>query len=930
MKLRIFSVLFSLITLATTANAQQLSDTLSVDPNVTIGKLPNGLRYYIRVNHKPEKRAELRLAVNVGSVLEDEKQRGLAHFVEHMAFNGTEHFKKQELVHYLESIGMRFGADLNAYTSFDETVYMLTVPTDSGKALEQGVQILEDWAHSQLFDPTEIDKERGVVIEEWRLGQGADERMRDKYFPILFAGSRYAERLPIGTKTNLETFKHADLVRFYREWYRPEMMAVIAVGDFDKARVEQMIRSHFSSWTNPTTTTRTMFPVPDHDSTLVAIATDKEATMSTVSVYNKLPVHQEVTVADYRLSLAQALFMHMLNERFEELTQQSDPPFIGASAGQGSLIRTKEAFMLSAGTKDDGLLRGLDAVLTEATRVQRHGFTATELERAKTNLLRGYEQAYAERDKGESADYADEYVRAFLGTEPIPGIATEYELAKTLLPQITVEMVNSLIKEWITDRNRVIVVQAPEKPSVKVPSKQQVLDVFAAVRAKDLKAYEDRVADASLIPNMPTPGTIVSETRDTATNITQWKLSNGVRVLLKPTDFQADQVLMRAYSPGGSSLVSDKDYMSALFSTTLVSLSGLGGFSAIELNKALAGKAVRVSPYLTDRREGFSGQASPKDLETLFQLTYLNATSPRRDTTAYQSLRTRLAAVLENQSASPEAAFQDTLEVTLAQHHFRARPLTLKLLDEVSLDRALEIYRDRFADASDFTFVFVGNFTLDQIKPLVLRYLGGLPSTQRKENWRDMGVRPPKGVVERVVKKGVEPKSTTDIVFTGPIDMDINNRLAMSLMLDILEIRLREVLREDMGGTYGVDVGGSTSREPTPSYTISVSFGADPARVDSLTKVVFQQIDLIQAKGVTADEIAKVKETQRRGWETNVKRNDYWLGQISGRDEMGESARDVLTLPDRLAKITAAQINRTAALLRKDNFVRVTDRKSVV
>lgn len=918
-------LLLGLLIVPSVSSAQQLTDTLGVDPNVTVGRLPNGLRYFIRVNKKPEKRAELRLAVNVGSVLEDDKQRGLAHFVEHMAFNGTEHFKKNELVHYLESIGMRFGADLNAYTSFDETVYMLTVPTDSAKPLQQGIQILEDWAHEQVFDSTEIDKERGVVIEEWRLGQGADERMRDKYFPILFSSSRYAERLPIGTHENLQSFKHSDLKRFYHTWYRPEQMAVIAVGDFDKTQVEQMIRTHFGSWKHEGGPERTLYPVPDVDSTSVAIATDKEATMAVVSVYNKLPIQHEVTVADYRTSLAQNLFMQMFNERLQELTQQSNPPFIGASAGQGAIIRTKEAFMLSAGTKDDGILTGLEAVLTEAARVQKHGFTATELQRAKTNLLRGYEQAFAEREKSESAEYADEYVRAFLEAEPIPGIAVEYEIAKAYVPAISIAEVNGFIKEWISDRNRVVVVQAPEKPSVKVPTREDILGVIAKVRAKDIPAYQDQVADASLIPNPPTPGKIISETRDTALNVTTWKLSNGVRVIMKPTDFQADQVLMRAYSPGGTSLVSDKDYLSSIFATALVGMGGIGNFSAIELNKALAGKAVRVSPYISDRREGFSGQASPKDLETLFQLTYLNATSPRKDTTAFNSLRVRLAAVLENQSANPESAFQDTLEVTMSQHHFRSRPLTMPMLGEVSLDRAIDIYRERMGDASDFTFVFVGNFSVDSIRPLVLQYLGGLPASGRIEKWRDIGVRPPTGVVERVVRKGVEPKSETNIVFTGPLtDVSSTNRMALGLMLDILEIRLRDVLREEMSGTYGVDVSGSTSREPTPSYTVTISFGADPARLDSLTKTVFQQIDLLKSKGVTAAEIAKVKETQKRGWETNIKRNEYWLSQIGARDETGEKLADVLTLPAQLDAISAKQIVATASLMRRDRFVRVS------
>jgi zinc protease len=902
----------------------QLSDTLPVDPNVTVGKLANGLTYYIRVNHKPEDRAELRLAVDVGSVLEDEHQRGLAHVVEHMAFNGTEHFEKQELVRYLESIGMRFGADLNAYTSFDETVYMLTVPTDTGRYLEQGMQILEDWAHRLSFDPQEIDKERGVVIEEWRLGQGAEERMRDKYFPILFANSRYAERLPIGTRSSLETFKHDDLIRFYRQWYQPELMAVIAIGDFDKDRVEQLIKSHFSNLPTKQATSRTSFPVPDHDSTLVAVATDPEATVATVSVYHKLPVRVESTAADYREMLAQQLFNRMLNARLRERAQEANPPFIGASGGQGRLIRSKEAFVLSAATRDDGILVGLESILTEAARVQRHGFTSTELEREKQNVLRGYEQAFAERDKSESSDYADEYVNAFLEADPIPGIAVEFELAKQMLPQITVTSVNAYASQWITEKNRVVVVQAPEKPSVKVPDASAIRSVFAQVKTRTIEPYDDRVAVSSLVPAPPAPGTVVSEKSDSTTGISEWKLSNGVRVLLKPTDFQADEVLLRAYSPGGTSLVTDQDYVSAATATFLVGLSGIGQFSAIELGKALAGKGVRVSPYIDERQEGFSAQGRPKDLETLFQLIYLHATAPRRDSTAYQSLKARLGASLANRSASPEAAFQDTLGVTLAQHHFRARPFTVATLNEIDMERALAFYRDRFADASDFTFVIVGNFAPDSIRPLVLQYVGGLPATQRKEMWRDVGVRPPKGVVEKTVRRGVEPKSTTQLVFTGPIEYTLENRLALSVMLDIFDIRLRDVLREDLGATYGVDVRFAVSREPVPSYSINVSFGADPARLDSLTATVFAQIDKLQQNGVTADEIAKVKETQRREWETNVKRNGYWLGQIVGRDMAGEPVSDLLSFPQRLERVSAAQVQKISALMRKDNYVRVS------
>ena len=906
--------------------AQQPTDTLPVDPGVTIGRLPNGVRYYIRVNKKPEARAELRLALNAGSVLEDEKQLGLAHFVEHMAFNGTKNFEKHELINYIESVGMRFGADLNAYTSFDETVYMLTVPTDTGTALEKGFQILEDWAHNVTFDPAEIEKERGVVIEEWRLGQGAEERMRDKYFPVLFRGSQYAVRLPIGTKQNLETFKHADLVRFYRDYYRPELMAVIAIGDFDKNRVEQLIKTRFGGIpATPSATSRKLFPVPDHDSTLIAVTTDKEATISTVSVYYKLPLDQGNTIADYREMLVERLFSSMLNARLRELTQQANPPFLGASAAQGQLIRTKEAFFLSAATKDDEILRGLEAVLTEAGRVQRFGFTASEVERAKQNSLRYMEAAHAERDKTESADYADEYVNAFLESEPIPGIDAELQLTRQLLPGITAQEVNALVQKWMTDKNRVIVVQAPEKEGVQVPTHAQILASFDKVKASNVTAYQDDVGADKLIDKLPAAGRVVSEKKIDAVGMTEWRLSNGARVLMKPTDYQADEIVMRAYSDGGSSLVSDKDYLSASFASAIVSQSGFGAFSATQLTKALAGKVARVSPFIADREEGVTGSASPRDLETMLQLTHLMMTNARRDSAAYASLRTRFAAVLENQSRDPESAYNDTLQVTLGQYHFRARPITTAVLNEVDMERALAIYRERFANAGDFTFVFVGNFSPDSIKPLVEKYIASLPGSANKEKARDTGQRPPTGVIEKTVRRGVEPKSSTNIVFTGPFEFTLPNRLGLSLMTEVLDMRLRDVLREDLGGTYGVNIGSSSAREPVPQYSISISFGADPQRLEALTKTVFEQIEKFKKEGPTAEELAKVKETQRREWETNLKRNGYWIGQIAARDRVGEPIADVLSFPQRLNTATAAMLQTAAQkYLRMDNYVRVS------
>ncbi|MEJ7810556.1 MAG: insulinase family protein [Gemmatimonadaceae bacterium] len=907
------------------AGATPLSGTLPLDPLVTVGTLPNGLRYYIRANPKPEKRAELRLVVKAGSVLEDDDQRGLAHFVEHMAFNGTKNFAKNDLVNYLESIGMRFGADLNAYTSFDETVYMLQVPTDSADALAKGFQILEDWAHGQTLDPGQIDSERGVVVEEWRLGQGADSRMRDKQFPILLKGSRYAERLPIGQKTTLETFKPEALRRFYTDWYRPDLMAVIAVGDFDKAKIQALVTKHFASIPAARTPRpRTAYTIPSNDSTLFAIATDKEADGTSVSVIYKQPLQRDSTVADYREEIVERLYNQMLNQRLYELTQTAEAPYLGAASSQGPFLGPIEAYTLGAGVKDGGVTKGLEALLTEAERVEKFGFTQTELDREKTDLLRGMERAYAERDKSQSAAFAGEYVAAFTEFEPIPGIAYEYELYKQVVPGIQLGEVNRLAREWITDKNRVIIVNAPDKPGVPVPTNAELLAVFDAVRRKEIVAYKDVVSNAALLAATPKAGSVVSTREVKDLGVTTWTLSNGVRVILKPTDFKADQILFRAYSPGGSSLLADKDVLTVQ-PVVAVTASGIGQLNQVDLGKALTGKAVSVSPSVTGLAEGLSGSGSPKDVETMFQLIHLYITQPRQDTTAFLAFKSRLKALLENRGAQPEQVFGDTLNATLAQYHPRARTLTPARVDSIDLARSVAFYRDRFADASDFTFVFVGNFALDSIRPLIQTYLASLPSSGRKESWRDAGIRPPTGVVKRVVRKGTEPKAQTQIVFTGPFKWDRAERYAFSSMSAVLNIRLRDLLREGLGGVYGVNVGGSPSREPRQEYSFGVSFGSSPERMDELTKAVFAVIDSIKTNGPTPQDIEKVRESQRRREETGQKENGFWLSNLAFADQYGDDVHVLVDASQMRSTLTAELVKQAARkYLNAANYVQVT------
>ena len=902
-----------------------LDATLPIDSLVVAGELPNGFRYLIRHNEKPEDRAELRLTVDVGSVLEAEEERGLAHFTEHMAFNGTEHFAKQELIDYLELIGMRFGADLNAYTSFDETVYMLTVPTDSVAFVEKGFQILEDWAHGISFESEEIDSERGVIVEEWRLGKGAGQRMREKQLPIILKGSRYAERLPIGEKAVLDTFHH-DLIRqFYKRWYRPELMGLVAVGDFDPAWIESLIHEHFSRLVSqPDAPERIVYPVPGHEETLFAIATDPEATGNVVNIYHKQEVRDESTVGAYRRSLIESLYHSMFNKRLQELLQQAEPPFLYGYSAQGRLLRSIEGFILGCGVPDNGFAVGLEALLTEAARVGQFGFTAAELRRTKTEMLRNIEQAYRERDKSQSGGFAAEYTRHLLEGEPIPGIEREYALHNTLVPEIGLDEVNALASQWTGTENRVIAVNAPEKADLAAPVEDDLLAVFALVDGKEITPYEEDVSDEPLVPDKPAAADIVERGEIPEIGVTTWQLANGIRVFLKPTDFQNDEVLFESYSPGGHSLVEDTSFIPAATATTAVEQGGLAVFDLIQLQKKLVGKVVSVSPYIGGLKEGISGSASPQDLETMFELIYAYVMSPRPDSTAFKSYQSRMRGFIANRGARPESAFYDTIQVTMAQYHHRSRPWALELIDEMDLDTSVAIYRDRFADVGDFSFFFVGNFTLEEMKPLVRTYLGGLPTSGREEAWRDVGEESPKGVVEKTVRRGIEPKSLSHIVFTGPAEFDgWRNDFVLESMADVLEIKLREILREDLGGVYGFGVSGSSSHYPREEYNITIRFGCDPERVDELTAVVFAQIDSLKTAGTTEVNVDKVKEIARREHEVNMKENGYWVNGLSWVDFHGLDPVRYLRYPEMTDSLTVADIQMAAQqYFDLDNYAR--------
>jgi len=898
---------------------------IPVDPQVRLGRLENGLTYYVRPNRKPENRAELRLVVNAGSVLEDEDQLGLAHFLEHMAFNGTEHFEKQEIVDYMESIGMSFGPEVNAYTNYDETVYMLQVPTEDPEIMETAVQILEDWAHLISLEPEEVEKERPIIVEEWRLGRGAEARMRDSQYPILFKDSRYAERRPIGKPEIIESAPVESLRSFYRDWYRPDLMAVVAVGDFDALWVEETIVRYFSKLEEvEQPRERVEYSVPAHPGTLYAPATDPEATSTRVSLYVKADPQPQETVADYRRELVEAMYNGMLNERFQELAKKPDAPFIGAGSFSTRFIRSLEAYVLAARVREGRISESLEVLLTETERLRRHGFTASELERTKERFLTWIEQVYRDRDNVESETLAESYVGHYLEGEPIPDIEFEYRLFLEYVPGISLAEVNGLALELLREDNRVVLVNAPESEAAEVPDETAVQALFAAVVNKDIPPYEDRVIDQPLFTAELEGGRVSDRRTFPELGFEELLLSNGVRVILKPSDFKEEEILFGAFSPGGHSLVPDDRYVAAVTAANIVNEGGLNGFDAISLQKKLTGTVVSVDPWIGELYEGMRGSTRPQDLETLLQLIYLYFTEPRRDEQSYQAYRERLATMVENREASPASVFWDTVRTAISQNHFRSRPWTPKVLEEMDLEVSLQVYRDRFADAGDFTFVFVGNLDPDEFGPMAAQYLGSLPSTGRVESWRDVEMDPPVGIVEREVTKGLEPQSRVQIVFGGTTDWSLRSRLQLEALKQVLDIALRENVREEAGGSYDIGVDAELNRYPDEEYFVYIGFGCAPDQVETLTELVFDQIAKIRRQGPAEKDVNKVKEILRREHELNLKSNDYWLGilQLAYLNDLDPKV--LLDFNARLESISADALQKMAVeILDPSSYVRV-------
>lgn len=904
-----------------------LSDKLPMDPAVKVGKLSNGITYYIRKNVEPQNRAELRLVMKAGSILETEEQRGLAHFMEHMNFNGTKNFPKNELVNFLEKSGIKFGADLNAYTSFDETVYMLPVPTDTLEKFEKYLSVLADWSGNATLDHTEIDKERGVVLEEARLRKGASQRMNEKLYPILFRGSKYADRLPIGKEEVIQNAPYVEFEKFKADWYRPNLQAVVAVGDFDPAVVEALIKKQFGGFENPTNEkVREKFTMPLTGGTDAIVLTDKEQPYTIVQVYALHPESLEIDGKDRRESIVNSLFNSMMGQRLRELTQKADPPFLFGNVGYNSFLAGTDVLNMVAVAKGNDVEKALTAVVDESQRALKFGFTQSELDRAKLSYKTGVEKQFAERDKTNSEAYVGELVQCFLDDVVMTDIAYDKMFLEQYLDGIKLEEINNFAKTAFSSENRVVSLMGPEKDKETLPTTEKLIAILDNKNDK-LEAYVDEAVVASLVGKMPIAGKVVSEKSVAEVGVTELVLSNGVKVNLKPTDFKNDEILFRANSWGGSSLYADSEADDAGFSSFVASQSGNGNLSNTQLTKFMSGKIARVNFGVSNIGETISGSCSPKDLETALQMVYNKFTNNNLDKEVVAGSIANQLAFLKNleTTPTPEKVYGDTLQSVLSDYNFRSRPMTSERFEKINPEKAMEIFNERFKNAADFEFTFVGNFDVAKITPLLATYLGGLPATAQKEQYVDLNIDPPAGIVNKVVKKGTEDKATVTMVMSGDYELNDIDEDVLSALGDILRIKLTEKLREEVGGVYSPYAGVRVGRFPSPEYSLTVRFGCAPANVDKLVALTLEEIKKIRENGATKEDIEKYINNEKLNFETNLKTNNFWLSSLASKYQKGEDIKTILERDKVLAKVT---VENTKAVAKKyfsgDDLITVT------
>ena len=898
------------------AQELKMDSPIPMDPTVKTGKLKNGLTYYIKKNGKPENKVVLRLMVNAGSILETDEQQGLAHFMEHMCFNGTKRFPKNKLVDYLQSIGVKFGQHLNAYTSFDETVYFLPIPSDDKEKVEKGFQIIEDWAFNTTLTPEEIDKERGVVLEEYRLGLGADKRMMGRYMPKMMYNSHYAKRLPIGQKEILENFTYDKLTSFYKDWYRPNLMSVIVVGDIDVAEMEKKIKDHFSGYKNPKNEKpRKVFDVPNHKETFVAVESDKEAAFTQVQLLYKDDAEPKktVTVGDFRDELIEGLFTSMLNNRLEVKQNSSTPPFtFGYTYHGGTYARTKEAFQSFAMVAQDKQLDALKVLVEENERVKKFGFTEGELERAKSEFLNQIERQYNERDKTDSDRFVGVMQSNFLEKEPAPSIEWTFTTMKALLPSISLKETNELIAKYIKEENRVVILTGPEKEGLVLPTEAEVL---AAIKVDEsaLKPYEDTEMATSLLRNTPKKGKVVKTEKNDKLDVTTLTLSNGAKVIYKKTDFKNDEIQFQAMSFGGTNLVSNEDYLKASLAMSGLTEAGFSGMNKNDINKFMTGKIVRVYPYVSSTSEGMQGSSTPKDFEYLMQMIHAYFTDMNMDKEAFAGFVAKQKGFMTNLLSQPSTYFSNEFYTFLNKENPRYTGFPKpEDYDNADYELAYKIFKERFANAGDFNFYFVGNVDDAKIVEFSELYLASLPATNEKEKMVDLGYRMIKGEHKKVVNKGKDPKSSVNIMFYGDCKYDSDEAFALKALGDVLTIKLVEELRENESGVYGVGARGNMNKTPYGNYNFSISFPCGPENAETLTASALRELNKIIENGPEQKDVDKFIEAEKLDYKEKMKENRYWMTNLTRAYMNDSNPEDMLTYVEKVQQITPKEIQAVA------------------
>ena len=880
--------LFAILFLSISAIAQQ-NPPQPMDPAVRHGVLDNGLTYFIRHNKLPENRADFYIAQKVGSMLEEDPQAGLAHFLEHMAFNGTTNFPGKQMLNFLEENGVKFGENVNAYTSFDETVYYLSnVPVVREGMLDSSLLILHDWANEIALEGEEIESERGVIREEWRTRGGAQSRLWEKMLPVMFKDSKYANRLPIGSIDVINNFEHQEIRDYYEKWYRPDLQGIIIVGDIDVDKVEEKVKALFSKIEMPADAAeRVYFPVPDNEETIVSIATDKEATRTSLMLFYKhepLPDEIKLSQAGFVLNYIKNVTSSMMNDRFQEITQKPNSPFLGAYAYDGSFFvaKTKDAWTVSSASADDKVKEALAAMVRETERMKRFGFTASEYERARENTLKNYENAYNNRDKQLNSVYCQEYVNSFTNNEPFPGIDFEYNMIKMVAPNIPVEAINQTVAQLIQDRNMVISVSGPDKEGLVYPTEAELLAVVESTKAETIEAYAEEVSDEPLIVTPPTPGEITKTETNEELGATVWTLSNGMKVVLKATDFKDDQILMTASSVGGSSQYAVQDPLNSKIMSSVISLGGVGNFSKINLSKVMAGKTASASPTVSMTSQGFSGSSSIKDFETMMQLVYLHFTAPRQDQDAFDSFIERMESQLKNAEAEPMVAFSDSAMHALYGDNPIVSRIKLDDLKKIDYDKIMTMYKQLFINPGSFVFTFVGNVDEEAIKPAVLTYLASLKGEATQGEFIHVPMDVMKGVTKNVFQKEMQnPKASVFNVFSGQIERTQKNTITMDIFDQILDIVYTEKVREDEGGTYGVSSRGSIARYPENQTILQIVYDTDPAKMEHLNAIVHKELKDMAENGPREADFNKVKEFMNKKHSESIKQNGYWLGTLN-------------------------------------------------